>query len=285
MHIGCSKRSKTSKIHIYSFMGALFLIQMLEAGTLPAELLEGAGFEEIKQAVPGQKFHEVVVPEQQAAAPDDWVVYDKTGQEAAEEAELHNDNRDVRLKVAAELIAASKQPLKPGIFAHLDRLFCEADKPITSMPSHHNFNRLFTVLNEVHSELVQQPEEAKHLRDSRLSALSSTSKPLDNINRTMSTQEALPKYEPIWQRGSSLDLVFRLVMFFNSLPSYIAKQKPIVEMRSFERQKFCSPQVFKLMAALKSADFRSRNIFGRAEVLRRAQESMKSDYLRQAQTW
>ena len=41
---------------------------------------------------------------------------------------------------------------------------------------------------------------------------------------------------PLWARGSSLDLIFRLVMFFNSLPSYTPKQKPIVEMRAFERQ-------------------------------------------------
>ena len=54
----------------------------------------------------------------------------------------------MRLKLASELIHGSRQPLKPGILAHTDRLFSEADKPITSMPSHHNFNKLFRILND-----------------------------------------------------------------------------------------------------------------------------------------
>ena len=33
--------------------------------------------------------------------------------------------RDLRLKIASELISGSKQPLQPGIMAHNDRLFSE----------------------------------------------------------------------------------------------------------------------------------------------------------------
>ena len=45
----------------------------------------------------------------------------------------------------------------------------------------------------------------------------------------------------VWERGSSLDLIFRIVMFFNSLPGYVSKQKPIVPLRQKEAQNFCSP--------------------------------------------
>ena len=38
--------------------------------------------------------------------------------------------------------------MKPGILAYNDRLFSETDKAITSMPSHHNLNKIFQVLNE-----------------------------------------------------------------------------------------------------------------------------------------
>ena len=34
LHIGCAKPSKTSKIHVYSFLSALFIIQMLESGDI-----------------------------------------------------------------------------------------------------------------------------------------------------------------------------------------------------------------------------------------------------------
>lgn len=35
LHIGCAKKSKTSKIYVYSFLSALFIIQMLESGDMP----------------------------------------------------------------------------------------------------------------------------------------------------------------------------------------------------------------------------------------------------------
>ena len=34
LHIGCAKKSKTSKIYIYSFLSALFIIQMLQQDSL-----------------------------------------------------------------------------------------------------------------------------------------------------------------------------------------------------------------------------------------------------------
>lgn len=39
------------------------------------------------------------------------------------------------------------------------------------------------------------------------------------------------------------------------------------------------------MAVLKSADFRSRNIFSEDRVVEKATEAMKADYLKLAQTW
>ena len=47
LHIGCAKQSKTSKIYVYSFLSALFIIQMLESGDIASELLEGSGYEEM----------------------------------------------------------------------------------------------------------------------------------------------------------------------------------------------------------------------------------------------
>ena len=47
LHIGCAKQSKTSKIYVYSFLSALFIIQMLESGDIAPELLEGSGYEEM----------------------------------------------------------------------------------------------------------------------------------------------------------------------------------------------------------------------------------------------
>ena len=46
-HIGCAKKSKTSKVYTYSFVSALFLIQMLESGQLFNELLEGSAYQEM----------------------------------------------------------------------------------------------------------------------------------------------------------------------------------------------------------------------------------------------
>ena len=89
----------------------------------------------------------------------------------------------------------------------------------------------------------------------------------------------------IWRRSSSVDLVFRLVMFFNSLPTYNPKIEPIVEIRASERQIHCSPQLFKLMAVLKSADFRSRNIFSSEKSVQKAQEILKAEYLKIAHQW
>ena len=47
LHIGCAKPSKTSKIHIYSFLSALFIVQMLESGDIARELIEGSGYREM----------------------------------------------------------------------------------------------------------------------------------------------------------------------------------------------------------------------------------------------
>ena len=45
IHIGCAKKSKTSKVYVYSFLSALFLIQMIESNQLCDELIKGSGFE------------------------------------------------------------------------------------------------------------------------------------------------------------------------------------------------------------------------------------------------
>ena len=50
LHIGCAKPSKTSKIHIYSFLSALFIVQMLESGDIARELIEGSGYSEMPAA-------------------------------------------------------------------------------------------------------------------------------------------------------------------------------------------------------------------------------------------
>ena len=52
------------------------------------------------------------------------------------------------MKLASEMVTNSRQPLKPGTLAAADQLFSEPDKPITSMPSHHNLGKLFEVLTE-----------------------------------------------------------------------------------------------------------------------------------------
>ena len=48
LHIGCAKPSKTSKVYVYSFLSALFILQMLESGDIKQELLEGAAYEEMQ---------------------------------------------------------------------------------------------------------------------------------------------------------------------------------------------------------------------------------------------
>lgn len=82
-----------------------------------------------------------------------------------------------------------------------------------------------------------------------------------------------------------MDLIFRLVMFFNSLPSYSPKQSPILSLRSFERQKFCSPQLFKLMMVLKMADYRSRNMFASSQSIARNKAALKTIYSKLAAIW
>ena len=102
------------------------------------------------------------------------------------------------------------------------------------MPSHHNLARLFEVLNESSSRFfhdLQVQQNASLLHQSARALLNRSS--MGNIDSSGVPQNQLSG--PIWHRGCSLDLVFRLVMFFNSLPGYSSKQKPIVEMRSFER--------------------------------------------------
>ena len=48
LHVGCAKKSKTSKVYIYSFLSALFILQMIESGKLSQELLEGSGYQEMQ---------------------------------------------------------------------------------------------------------------------------------------------------------------------------------------------------------------------------------------------
>jgi len=48
LHIGCAKKSKTSKLYIYSFLSALFIIQMLECDHVAQELLEGSGYQQMQ---------------------------------------------------------------------------------------------------------------------------------------------------------------------------------------------------------------------------------------------
>ena len=45
------------------------------------------------------------------------------------------------------------------------------------------------------------------------------------------------------KRGSSFELIFKLVLFFNSLPGILANQKSIPEcpLRNSERKQFISP--------------------------------------------
>ena len=41
LHIGCAKKSKTSKIYIYSFLSALFMIKMFHKNSLQIEVTPG----------------------------------------------------------------------------------------------------------------------------------------------------------------------------------------------------------------------------------------------------
>lgn len=149
-HIGCAKKSKTSKVYIYSFVSALFLIQMLESGQLFHELLEGSAYQEMhllkNSTRTFPKFVDI----------DDPIVVVENRGNSIVQADIStkqslvsgSKQRDLRLKIASELIQGSRQPLKPGTIAFTDRLFSEQDKPIISMPSHHNLHKLFTILNE-----------------------------------------------------------------------------------------------------------------------------------------
>ena len=259
LHIGCAKKSKTSKMYVYSFLSALFIIQMLESGDIPSQLLEGSGYREMNLQFQNE--------DAKSAIPEDenFVCIDQVlGKGSTEEKDVpmtcsvislsaqifpQGKQRDLRLKIASELISGSKQPLQPGIMAHNDKLFSEQDKPITSMPSHHNFNSLFTIICDsstamFHELEVEHQEVAyerfRSMRSNR-SAQTNNANPM-NISYNDEVQKAggalIPQNQlddAIWHRGSSIDIVFRLVMFFNSLPTYIPKQKPIVALRSFER--------------------------------------------------
>ena len=58
---------------------------------------------------------------------------------------------------------------------HKDRLFEEADKPITSMPSHHNLNDMFTVINDSSTTFFHELDIANReeiMRVSKSQALS-----------------------------------------------------------------------------------------------------------------
>jgi len=127
------------------------------------------------------------------------------------------------------------------------------------MQSHHNLKQIFYLL----------------CGSSKANNLASTPKQLllDLYN-----DEASERVEGLWKRGSSIDLFFRLVMFFNSLPSVGSRSKPLVPFRASERQKFCSPQLFKLMAVLKAADLTSRNTFESGSISKSNREILKATY-------
>ena len=92
----------------------------------------------------------------------------------------------------------------------------ESDKAITSMPSHHTLDKLFQVLNDSSTRLFHE----MNIQYQESIVTGSKGGELNFL------QAPIPQKQPdhaIWRKDSSLDLVFRLVMFFNSMPSYIAK--------------------------------------------------------------
>lgn len=66
-------------------------------------------------------------------------------------------------------------------------------------------------------------------------------------------------FHHLWQlteRGSFVDLVFRCVMFHQSLDG-VARFPPMVALSDSERGKFCDPDFYKLMGPLMIADSES----------------------------
>lgn len=149
LHIGCSKRSKTSKTHIYSFLSALYMIQMLESRDIAPELLDGADYTEMQIVSPRDPTKTLL-----KSKGVDLQIEDKPPK-----------CRDQRLQITSELINNSKQPLKPGIFVHNDRLFMEKDKPIASMPSHHNLNTIFAILTDSSKRVFHEINARKTTND------------------------------------------------------------------------------------------------------------------------
>lgn len=62
--------------------------------------------------------------------------------------------------------------------------------------------------------------------------------------------------------GSTFELIFKLVMFSNSLPTFKAGKKieVVVKLRTPERNQFLSPQIIYLIGHLKVADYLSRRL-------------------------
>lgn len=88
-----------------------------------------------------------------------------------------------------------------------------------------------------------------------------SSKPIVQIQSNHNLTELFETLD--LERGSFFEIVFKLVLFFNSLPGIKGnlKTKPEVPLRESERLDFCSPQLFKLMSVLKSVDHQSRRLF------------------------
>lgn len=60
-----------------------------------------------------------------------------------------------------------------------------------------------------------------------------------------------------WKPGSSLSLVFKCVLFYNSLPGLRGNklQAAVVPLKNRERKLFCSPQLFKLISLMKVTEY------------------------------
>ena len=98
LHIGCAKPSKTSKIHIYSFLSALFIVQMLESGDIARELIEGSGYSEMPAAKSaGEKVNSNLLNRTNSNQTTD-------SQTVASPTLIANKQRDLRLKAVSELL-------------------------------------------------------------------------------------------------------------------------------------------------------------------------------------
>ena len=89
------------------------------------------------------------------------------------------------------------------------------------------------------------------------------------------------------KRGSTFELVFKLVMFFNSLPGVhgTSRQNPTVPMRQAERRDFCSPQLFRLLVIVKVADQKARSLFCSATVVKTIRSNLENHYEQIIANW